>query len=371
VIEPFEVSVPAKALADLRRRLGATRWPVGVTDGGGLPRERADAVIRYWREEFDWRRQELRINAFRHFRATVGGLRIHFLHERAAVGDAAPLLLLHGWPGSFLEMLGVVPLLRESFHLVVPSLPGYGFSEPPSAPGISNERMADLFAELMSLLGYERFGVQGGDWGAGIATWMARKHPARLLGMHLNYVPGSYAPHVEGELAPEESVFLRESDAWVAESGAYGQVQRTRPLTLAYALADSPAGLAAWIVEKFDEWADPASELPLDDLLANVTLYWVTNTIGSSMRLYLESSRTPLRFGPGERLAVPCGVARFPLEAPFPPRRWVERVYDVRRWTEMPRGGHFAALEAPDLFAADVAVFFRSIQQGRTEEDFR
>ncbi len=361
MIEPFEIAVPGAALEDLRRRLGATRWPVGVTDGGGLPLGRVEALVRYWREVFDWRRQERRINEFRHYRAPVGELSVHCVHERAAGGgDAVPLLLLHGWPGSFVEMLGVIPLLHDSFHVVVPSLPGYGFSDPPTAPGMSNERMADLFAELMSMLGYERFAIQGGDWGAGIATWMARKHPARLLGMHLNYVPGSFAPHVDGDLTPEEEAFLRERDAWSAEFGAYGHLQKTRPLTLAYALADSPAGLAAWIVEKFDEWADPASDLPLDDLLANVTLFWVTNTIGSSMRLYLESSRTPLRFGPGERLAVPCAVARFPLEAPFPPRRWVERVYDVRRWTEMPRGGHFAALEAPDLLAADVAEFLHS-----------
>jgi pimeloyl-ACP methyl ester carboxylesterase len=363
VIEPFEIAVAEEALDDLRRRLGAPRWPAGVTDQGGLPLAEVAALVGYWRDEFDWRRQERRLNGFRHFRtgARAGDGRLHFIHERAASDGAVPLLLLHGWPGSFVEMLGVLPLLREELHVVVPSLPGYGFSDPPTAPGMSNERMADLFVELMAALGYERFAVQGGDWGAGIATWLARKHPGRLLGMHLNYIPGSFVPHVEGDLAPEEEAFLRAAAEWSAESGAYGHVQRTRPLTLAYGLADSPAGLAAWIVENFREWADPASDLPLDELLTNVTLYWVTNTIASSMRLYLESARTPLRFAAGERLAVPCAVARFPLEAPFPPRRWVERVCDVRRWTEMPRGGHFAALEAPDLFAADVAAFLRSL----------
>jgi len=204
VIERFEIAVTAEALDDLRRRLGATRWPAGVTDGGGMPLDEVAALVGYWREEFDWRRQERRLNAFRHFRARVSDLRLHFIHERAASGDTVPLLLLHGWPGSFVEMLGVLPLLRESFHVVVPSLPGYGFSDPPTAPGMSNERMADLLAELMATLGYERFAVQGGDWGAGIATWLARKHPERLLGMHLNYIPGSFAPHVAGDLAPEE-----------------------------------------------------------------------------------------------------------------------------------------------------------------------
>jgi pimeloyl-ACP methyl ester carboxylesterase len=362
VIEPFEIAVADEALDDLRQRLGATRWPAGVTDGGGLPLDDVAALVGYWRDGFDWRPQERRLNGFRHFRARVGAGdgRLHFIHERAASGDAVPLLLLHGWPGSFVEMLGLLLLLRD-FHVVVPSLPGYGFSDPPTAPGMSNQRMADLHAELMAALGYQRFVVQGGDWGAGIATWLARKHPGRLLGMHLNYIPGSFAPHAEGDLAPEEEAFLRAAETWSAEDGAYGHVQRTRPLTLAYGLADSPAGLAAWIVEKFREWADPASDLPLDELLTNVTLYWVTNTIHSSMRLYLESVRTPLRFAAGERLPVPCAVARFPLEAPFPPRRWIERAYDVRRWTEMPRGGHFAALEAPDLLAADVAAFCRSL----------
>ena len=208
MIEPFKIAVAEEALDDLRRRLGATRWPAGVTDQGGLPLGEVAALVGYWRDAFDWRRQERRLNELRHFRARVGDLRLHFIHERAASDDAVPLLLLHGWPGSFVEMLGLLPLLGE-FHVVVPSLPGYGFSDPPTAPGMSNERMADFLAELMTLLGYERFAVQGGDWGAGIATWLARRHPARLLGMHLNYIPGSFAPHVEGDLAPEEEAFLR------------------------------------------------------------------------------------------------------------------------------------------------------------------
>ncbi len=356
VIEPFTIAVPEAALADLRARLAVTRWPIGVSESGGLALAEVQALVERWRDGFDWRRAERRLNAWHQCRVTVEGLAIHCVHQPAARPAAIPLLLLHGWPGSFVELLGLLPSLAD-FHLVVPSLPGYGFSAVPTAPGMSNQKMADLLVALMAELGYERFAAQGGDWGAGIATWMARRHPARLLGIHLNYIPGSYAPHVEGDLAPEEAAFLDDRDRWSAASGAYGHLQRTRPLTLAYALTDSPIGLAAWIVEKFREWADPASELPIDDLLANVTIYWVTRTIGSSMRLYLESAATPLAFAPGERLAVPAAIARFPFEAPFPPRAWVERVYDVRRWTEMPRGGHFAALETPDLLAADVAAF--------------
>jgi pimeloyl-ACP methyl ester carboxylesterase len=340
-------SVPSFPIDDLRHRLAGTRWPAGVTDSGGVPLDEAKAFVRYWREEFDWSTYAQRINAFPHFKSDG----LHFIHER---NGHPPLVLLHGWPGSFIEMLKVIPLLAGSFDVIVPSLPGFGFSDPPaSPPGVSNRHIAGVICDLMTRLGYDRFAVQGGDWGAGIATWLAREHPERLTAMHLNYIPGSYAPHADGP-SDEEQAFLRDCDRWVAESGAYGHVQKTRPLTLAYALADSPAGLGIWIWEKFREWADPRSNLPLDDILANITLYWATNTIASSMRLYLESSKTPLRFAQGERLTTPCAIARFPLEEPFPPRSWIERVYNVTRWSELPAGGHFAALEQPEAFAADV-----------------
>lgn len=355
MIQPFTVAIPEGIVHDLKARLRATRWPSGVTDSGGLPLSDARHLMGYWRDRFDFKRAASRMNKVSHFKAIVQGLGVHFVHEKSPGLPA--LLLLHGWPGSFVEMLGVIPLLRPHFSVVVPSLPGYGFSDPPTAAGMSNERMAGLFAELMTALGYDGFFVQGGDWGAGIATWLARKYPERLIGMHLNYIPGSFSPQAAGDLREEEAAFLREREDWGARSGAYGHVQRTRPLTLAYALADSPAGLAAWIAEKFREWSDPSSEIPIDDVLTNITVYWMTNTIGSSVRLYLESAKTPLMFPAGERLHVPCGVAHFPFEAPFPPRSWAERVYNVCHWTEMPRGGHFAALETPELVAKDVTAF--------------
>ena len=358
MIESFEISVPEPVLADLHARLRATRWPAGVGDSGGIPREEMREVVRYWLEEYDWRAHERAMNRLPHFRVTLEDQRLHFLHLRSPNPDAIPLLLLHGWPGSFVEMLEIAPLLAKDFHVVVPSLPGYGFSDPPVSEGMSNARMAELFAQLMTTLGYEKFGAQGGDWGAGIATWLAVKFPSRLIGIHLNYIPGSYTPSVVTPLSLEEEVFLDEKAAWLDAEGAYGHVQRTRPLTLAYGLSDSPVGLAAWILEKFREWADPGSALSLDSILTNVMIYWVTDTIGSSVRLYLESAHTPLRFAPSERITVPCGIARFPREAPSPPRAWVERVYDVRRWTEMPRGGHFAAFEEPGLLAEDVGGFF-------------
>jgi pimeloyl-ACP methyl ester carboxylesterase len=359
--EPFRVEIPAATLAGLHTRLRATRWPGGVDDSGGISLSDMREIRRHWLEALDWPARERELNRFPHFRARCGGLRLHYIHAPSARADATPLLLLHGWPGSFVEMLAMVPLLTDAFHVVVPSLPGYGFSDAPASAGMSNERVAALLAELMTGLGYDRFAVQGGDWGAGIATWLAVRFPTRVAGIHLNYIPGSYAPFVDGPVSDEEAGFLRQREQWIDQDGAYGHVQRTRPLTLGYALSDSPIGLAAWIAEKFREWADPGSAIPLDVILTNVTIYWATNTITSSMRLYLESARTPLRFGRGERVRVPCGIARFPYEAPFPPRAWIERAYDVVHWTDMPSGGHFAALEAPDRLAADVTEFVRGL----------
>lgn len=358
-VEKYTVSVPQNALNDLRDRLARTRLPEGVTDSGGLPLHDLAEVLRIWRDGFDWRAAEARIDEFPHFRVAVDGVGVHVIDEPGPDPDALPLLLLHGWPGSFVEMLGIARRLSQSFPVVVPSLPGFGFSDIPGSGGMSNERMADTLCDVMTALGHPRFIVHGGDVGASVATWMARKHPDRVAAIHLNYIPGSFAPDAGDTATDEEMRFLRGRDEWLSESGAYAHIQRTRPLTVAYALSDSPAGLAAWILEKFREWADPSSAIPVDEILTNLMIYWVTNTITSSMRYYLESARTPLTFRRGERLHVPCGIAHFPLEAPFPPRSWVERVYDVRRWSEMPRGGHFAAMEAPDLLASDIEAFLK------------
>jgi pimeloyl-ACP methyl ester carboxylesterase len=359
MIEQFRVDVARETIDDLRARLNATRWPRGVSQSGGIPLSAMRDVAQSWLE-FDWFAQQRALNRWPHFRAAFGGLRVHYIHTRAPRANAPAILLLHGWPGSFIETLTLIPGLSDSFDLVVPSLPGFGFSDAAETDGMSNQRMATRFAELMSLLGYERFAIQGGDFGAGIGTWLARLFPERVRALHLNYIPGSYTPFGEAR-SDEEKAFVAFQRQWADEEGAYAHVQRTRPLTLAYGLSDSPAGLAAWIVEKFREWEDPSSAIPLDAILTNVTLYWATNTIASSVRLYLESARTPLRFDAGERVRVPCGIARFPKEAPFPPRSWVERVYDVTRWTDMPHGGHFAALEAPDLLVADIAAFLATI----------
>lgn len=375
-IEPFEVRVPQTVLDDLRSRLARTRWPDEIPGSGweyGADLSFMKELIGYWRDGFDWRAQEERLNQFQHFRAEVDGLGIHFLHARGRGPDPLPLVLTHGWPGSFLEFLDAIPrLTSEPFDVVVPSLPGYGFSDRPAAPGMNAFRIAELWVKLMQGLGYERFGAQGGDWGASVSTAMGLAAPDALSGLHLNYIPGSVRPWLgEGstELAPIERRFLEDAGHWYETEGAYAHVQRNEPQTLAYALNDSPAGLAAWIVSKFRDWGDCEGDVlgrfGRDELLANVTLYWVTETVHSAARLYFETRKAPLAFGPGQRVRVPTAIAHFPRESPFPPREWIERAYDVVRWSEMPCGGHFAALEEPELLAGDIRGFFASLGANR------
>jgi pimeloyl-ACP methyl ester carboxylesterase len=377
-MEPFTLSVPESVLEDLRRRLVATRWtnePLGASDpSAGLPVEYLRELVDHWATTFDWRAQERALSRLPQFIADVDGTAIHLLHVRGAAKSSIPLLFTHGWPGSFLEALEIIPLLTTSqrvgdrdicFDVIVPSIPGFGFSEKPSRAGMTVFRIADLWATLMSDLGYERFAVQGGDWGASISTALALRHPERLIGMHLNYIPGSYRPFIDvgsRSLSAAEEAHLRAADAWYESSGGYSHVQRTRPLTLGYALNDSPAGLAAWIVEKFRDWSDCDGEVERrftkDELLTNVMIYWVTGTAHSAARIYLETRRQPLVFSEAQRVTTPTAVLRCAHEAPFPPREWVERGYNVVRWTEHGAGGHFAALEEPEALVRDVRAFF-------------
>jgi len=358
----FHIAIPDSAVDDLRLRLRNTRWPIGVTDSsGGFSSSEAKRLATYWAGTFDWRSQEQSLNTIPQYVATVDGLRIHFALLASSAANARPLLLLHGWPGSFLELLGIAKILRDDFHVVVPSIPGFGFSAAPSTAGLSNRKVAELLVKLMEGLGYSRFGVHGGDIGAGIGSWMAVLFPERLTALHLNFIPGSYAPSSDPPPNDEERAFLLRRSQWSDTAGAYAHVQRTRPLTLSYGLSDSPAGLLCWIAEKFKEWSDPRSSLDVDTLLTNVSLYWFTNTIASSVRMYLESSRTPLALENERRIDVPTAVAVFPYELPLPPRSWVERGYRVVRWTPIPAGGHFAALENPDALAGDIREFWSSI----------
>lgn len=369
---PFRIAIAGAQLDDLYRRLDAARLPASFNEArweDGTSLDFMQRLAAYWRTGFDWRAQEARMNRFHHFTATIDGLDIHFIHERAKRPGATPLILTHGWPGSFVEMLGIIPLLTEDFDVVVPSLPGYGFSQAPLQSGVNSARIAELWHELMRELGYIRFAAQGGDIGASVSSWLARLFPASIIGVHLNYIPGGFAPPLgpdQPPVTPEEQAFLDTRTAWVATEGAYAALQSTKPQTLAYSLSDSPIGLAAWIAEKFRAWSDCGGEIEravsLDELLTNISVYWFGGTIAASLRLYKENRLRRFTFEAGERISPPLGVAHFPKELPTPPRSWVERVYDVQRWTEMPRGGHFAALEQPELLAGDIRAFFEPLR---------
>jgi pimeloyl-ACP methyl ester carboxylesterase len=379
-VVPFTLPFSQPDVDDLRERLARTRWPDAAPTpweyGVDLPFLKE--ICHDWKDEFDWRRQLEKLAALAHFRFTHDGLGIHFIHQRGKGPCPMPLLLTHGWPGSFLEMLRILPMLTDpaahggdaadAFDVIIPSLPGFGYSDRPTAAGVNVFRVADIWAQLMDALGYHHFAVQGGDIGAGVNTALGLRHADRIIGVHLNYIPGSYRPHLDGasDLSLAEKDSLAANARWYDEEGAYAHLQRTRPQTAAYALNDSPAGLAAWILEKFRTWSDCGGDLARsysrDELLTNITLYWMTQTIGSSMRMYRENSQAPLHFGPGDFVRPPCAFARFPKEIPTSPRSWVERGYNLQRWTEMPRGGHFAAMEQPQLLVEDVRAFFRGLR---------
>jgi pimeloyl-ACP methyl ester carboxylesterase len=380
-IAPFTVPYSQKQVEDLRARLSRTRWPQRVPGEAweyGTEPEFLKELCAYWAKEFNWRAQVTSLSALPHFLATTGDTKIHFIHLRGKGPAPFPLIVTHGWPGSFLEMLHLLPLITDpaehggdasdAFDVVIPSLPGFGYSSIPTELGTNASRVADLWTDLMLALGYDKFGAQGGDIGAGVTTAMALRHPAHLAGIHLNYIPGSYRPHLaeDEELSPIEAHFLKDAEHWYETEGAYGAMQRSRPQTAGYSLNDSPAGLAAWIVEKFRSWSDCDGDVyrkfSKDELLANITLYWMTETITSSFAMYAEGRRAPMHFREGEFVGVPTAVARFPKESPFPPRAWVDRGYNVVRWTEMPRGGHFAAAEEPELLAEDLHTFFRQFR---------
>jgi len=377
-ITPFAIRIEDAALTDLRDRLLRTRWPDEINDDAWEWGTRADTLRRFvdhWANGYDWRKHEAALNQLPQFRAEIDGQNIHFVHIRGKGPNPHPLVVTHGWPGSFIEMRGIIPLLTDpaahggdpadAFDLIIPSLPGYGFSDAPTQPGMSPRAVAALWVKLMQGLGYARFGLQGGDWGAIVSTNMAVHHPGVVSGFHLNFLAGGFPPPSAGASDAERAYFAARAN-WYETEGAYGHEHGTKPQTLAYGLTDSPAGLAAWILEKFRTWSDchgdPASAISMDDLLTNISIYWFTATIASSIRLYKEMRRDPLRFPAGSRIAPPMAFAQFPVEIPCPPRELAERFFDVRQWTVMPRGGHFAAMEQPALLAEDVTRFFRTVR---------
>jgi pimeloyl-ACP methyl ester carboxylesterase len=376
-IKPFRIAVGEDVLDDLRARLRNTRWPEAELVGDwsqGAPLAWIQEVCRYWADTYDWRQREARLNRFAQFTTAIDGLDIHFLHVRSRHENAMPLIITHGWPGSIVEFHKVIGPLTDptahggdaadAFHVVCPSLPGFGFSAKPAATGWSVERIAGAWTVLMDRLGYGRYVAQGGDWGSAVTASIGAHDPAHCAGIHVTLAMAS-RPRIDGEPTPEEARALKGIAHYRDWDSGYSKQQSTRPQTLGYGLTDSPSGQAAWILEKFWAWTDcdghPENVLDRDELLDNVMLYWVTATAASSARLYWES------FGKGRRgdlkVGVPTGVAVYPKEIVPPVRRWMQDTFtDIRHWREMPRGGHFAAFEQPALFVDDVRAWFRTLR---------
>ncbi|KLK87651.1 multidrug MFS transporter [Methanoculleus sediminis] len=355
-MQPFTIAVPEAVLDDLRQRLARTRWP---DDGGGREYGTSLAYMKdlvdYWRHSYDWRAREAELNHFAQFRAEIGGVGVHFIHERATGPDPVPLLLLHGWPDSFYRYHRVIPMLTGSFDVIVPSFPGQGFSDPvPMTTGDT----ADLFAELMTEeLGYGTFVAAGGDAGTLVARFLAERHPDALIGIHLTDVGYPDQATDFSTLTAPEIAFANYIREWWMSEGGFNIIQSTKPQTLAYGLADSPAGLAAWIMGFMVSGTtgeEVEKRLARDELLTNIMIYWVTRTIGPSVRRYYLDAHAAS--GPWRRTPVPAAVAHPPRDAPLP-REWAERRVNLKRFTELPRGGHFAAWEEPELYAKDVQDF--------------
>jgi pimeloyl-ACP methyl ester carboxylesterase len=398
--EPFIPRTSPEALDDLRARLRATRWPDAPEDAGwsmGADLAYLRELVGYWADGFDWPAQEAALARLPRFRVLLGGLQIHFVHVRAAVAPAAraapgapagqaapagpvlPLVLSHGWPDSFWRYTKVIPLLTDpgahgadpadAFDVVVPDMPGYGYSDRPSGPPLDSIAVAGLWAELMGVLGYPQFGAAGGDIGSAVSRYLALDHPDRIVAVHRMDAGLPVFAGDPAELAPEERAWLADAAAWGAAEGAYAAMHRTKPQTAAFGLSDSPAGLAAWIVEKLRAWSDCDGNIERrftkDEILTNVTIYWLTQTIGSSMRMYRANAAIP----PAQharRVEVPSGFSLFPGDIGHPPRAWLERTAHVVRVTELPRGGHFAPLEEPELYAAELREFFRPFRAAAT-----
>ena len=378
-VTPYKIQIDDAVLDDLNHRLARTRFPDELDNVGwdyGTNLAYLKELVAYWQTKFDWRKQEESLNGFPQFKTEVDGLGVHFLHVRSKHENALPLLMAHGWPDSVFGFRKVIgPLTdpsahggsaEDAFHVICPSMMGYGFADKPKDRGWSVGRMGENASKLMAKLGYSRYAAQGGDWGSAVATWVGRHDSEHVVGIHVNLVGTAAPPDMEN---PEEGIpewelkRTVERRKWWDGENAYGNIQGTKPQTLGYGLNDSPAGLAAWITEKWRTWADTGGDIESrfskDEILTNIMIYWVTESIASSVRIYYESRRAPRD---PARVEVPTGVAVFPGEIFFSPRKWVETAYNVQQWTEMPRGGHFAAMEEPELFVEDVRKFFRGLR---------
>ncbi|MBI2803286.1 MAG: epoxide hydrolase [Gammaproteobacteria bacterium] len=378
--EPFSIDVSDAVLTDLRERLERVRWPGEVPNSAwdyGTNLAYMKELVDYWRTRYDWRVHERQLNRWTHFRVIIDGQRLHYIHERGKGPKPFPLIITHGWPGSIAEFVEIIGPLTDpaahggdpadAFDVIAPSLPGYGFSDPTHDRQVNITRIAEWFAVLMNdVLGYTRYGAQGGDWGAMVTSRLGFADADHVAGIHLNMVGVAPHPANRQNLSPTEQTFLQSMDKWRNEETGYQGIQGTKPQTLGYALNDSPVGLCAWIVEKFRTWSDcngnVENSYTKDQLLTNIMIYWATQTINSSTRLYFEERQHPWRMGKNDKVTVPTAIALFPKEIATPPREWAERAYNIQRWTPMPAGGHFAAMEKPQLLVDDVRAFFRELR---------
>ena len=383
--QPFTIAIPDEVIEDLHRRLDHARWPdqaPGEPWSLGIPVSEVQAALAHWRTGYDWRAREAAMNQWPHFITQAAGEQVHFIHVRSAEPDATPMVLTHGWPGSFVEFLDVIGPLTDpvahggdaadAFHVVVPSMPGYGFSGPTVQPGFDVNRVADAIAAVMEQLGYDRYIAQGGDWGAIVTRRLGEAYADRLLGIHVNMLfafPGPDDTDPMAGVTDADSARLATAGARIADGTGYMAIQSTRPQTLAYGLTDSPTGLAAWILEKFQAWSDlddnsAIATFGIDRLLDNLMVYWVTNTVGSAARLYAESARagTGAAQAWAGTVSAPTGHTVYPYELLQTPRAWGEKRYNLVYWAEEARGGHFAAFERPEAFVADVRAFARVVR---------
>jgi pimeloyl-ACP methyl ester carboxylesterase len=372
-VDSFRIEIAEAELEDLRDRLRRTRWPERETVDDwsqGVPLAYVRELCDHWASDYDWRATEARLNALPQFRTEIDGLGIHFIHVRSRDPDAIPLVMTHGWPGSVVEFLKVIEPLTDDFHLVLPSLPGFGFSDKPEAPGWGIERIADAWAELMGRLGYERYGAQGSDWGTSVSALLGQRDREHVLGIHLMPPLAAPDPDTLDDLTDSEREAIADLERAAELDSGYSREHATRPQTIGYSLTDSPAGLCAWVVEKFWAWTDcdghPENALTRDELLDNLMLYWLPRSGASSARLYWESIGRVNDWISGAALDtvdVPTGCSIFPKEIQRPSRRWAERRFlDIRHWNELDRGGHFAAFEQPELFVEELRSFFRPLR---------
>lgn len=379
-IERFHIRVSNEILEDLKARLDRVRWPDQLEDAGwerGTELSELQSLVSYWRNQFDWRLQESQLNDFSQFRCNVDGIDVHFVHERGKGPHPLPIVLTHGWPDSYLRYRKMIPLLtdparyggdpEDSFDVIVPSLPGVGFSGRPQRSGVNNYRVSEMWAKLMTEeLGYKKFAAAGGDMGSGVTRYLAFNHPELLVGIHLTdigIIRSLMNSQDQAELSEEELLYKTKAQEWISREGGYMSIQSTKPQTLAYGLSDSPVGLAGWLLEKFYAWSGCEGDLwqtfSKDELLTNIMVYWVTNTIGSSAHLYYDNTHSLPPLG---RIEVPTGIALFKADILPPPKEWAMRNLNVTRWTSMPRGGHFPAMEEPELLAEDIRAFFRPLR---------